>query len=154
VEKAATDPGSKATVRRLYATPKTATLVAMDSRSRRFPAGLARLIALRDQRCRTPYCDAPIRHTDHIRAHARGGETSVENGQGLCEQCNYLKELAAWKVQVSAQESGPHSTIITTPTGHQHRSVAPPILPGRRRQPDYTELEQRVSVTLYDLHAA
>ena len=27
--------------------------------------------------CRTPYCDAPIRHTDHATPHARGGPTTA-----------------------------------------------------------------------------
>lgn len=57
-------------LRRLYASPTTGELVAMDSRARLFPAGLARFIRLRDQVCRTPWCDAPIRHIDHVRRHA------------------------------------------------------------------------------------
>ena len=32
--------------------------------------------------CRTPYCDAPIRHRDHARPWARGGTTSAGNGLG------------------------------------------------------------------------
>lgn len=54
-------------LRRLYARPSDGQLVAMESKARFFPTKLAELIALRDQRCRTLYCDAPIRHTDHIR---------------------------------------------------------------------------------------
>jgi hypothetical protein len=38
----------------------------MDSRARLFPAGLRRFILARDDACRTPYCDAPSRHHDHI----------------------------------------------------------------------------------------
>ncbi len=60
-----TDERSRATLRRLYASPDSGALVSMDSRSRLFPKGLADFIELRDQRCRTPYCDAPIRHHDH-----------------------------------------------------------------------------------------
>ena len=77
------------TLRRLYANP--AGLVAMESRSRRFPAGLAELITIRDQTCRTPWCDAPIRHLDHITPHTTGGATNLQNGQGLCEACNHTK---------------------------------------------------------------
>lgn len=43
----------------------------MDSRARLFPAGLRRFIRARDDTCRTPYCDAPIRHLDHIVPPAR-----------------------------------------------------------------------------------
>jgi hypothetical protein len=53
--------------------PASGALVAMESRSRLFPKGLAHFIALRDDTCRTPYCDAPIRHTDHADPHIRGG---------------------------------------------------------------------------------
>ncbi|WP_156618337.1 DUF222 domain-containing protein, partial [Mycobacterium sp. 852013-51886_SCH5428379] len=69
IKNAATDARSRATLRRLYARPSTGALVAMDSRARLFPKALARFIDLRDQTCRTPYCDAPIRHHDHARPH-------------------------------------------------------------------------------------
>ena len=74
---AVTDGASSASLRRLYASPASGALVAMESRARIFPKGLAEFIGLRDQRCRTPYCDAPIRHRDHARPHRRGGATPV-----------------------------------------------------------------------------
>ena len=67
--------GDEVWLRRLYASPTTGELVAMDSRARLFPAGLARFIRLRDQVCRTPWCDAPIRHIDHVVPHVAGGPT-------------------------------------------------------------------------------
>ncbi len=73
------DKRSHAMLRRLYAHPTSGALVAMESRARLFPRGLAAFIELRDQRCRTPYCDAPIRHRDHARPWA-GGRTD-ECGQ-------------------------------------------------------------------------
>lgn len=81
-----------ASLRRLYVTPTTGSLVAMESRSRRFPPGLARFIDLRDQACRTPWCNAPIRHHDHVRPAAEGGPTTVDNGEGLCQQCNHDRQ--------------------------------------------------------------
>ena len=60
-------------LRRLYTHPRTGDLVAMDSRARLFPAGLRRFLQARDETCRTPYCDAPIRHLDHIIPWAGGG---------------------------------------------------------------------------------
>jgi hypothetical protein len=66
----------KAWLRRLYTAPTTGELVATDSQTYRFPTGLARLIRLRDQRCRTPWCDAPIRHTDHAQPADHGGTTT------------------------------------------------------------------------------
>ncbi len=53
-------------LRRLYTAPGTGELTAMDSRARLFPPGLRRFLQARDDTCRTPYCDAPIRHHDHI----------------------------------------------------------------------------------------
>jgi len=79
-------------VRRLYVTPETGELVSMDSRSRRFEGKLAEFLRLRDQRCRTKGCEAPVRHLDHVQDYADGGPTSAANGQGVCEDCNYTKQ--------------------------------------------------------------
>lgn len=122
-------------LRRLYLAPSTGELAAMDSKSRRFPRALAEFIETRDQVCRTPYCDAPIRHIDHVVPVAAGGETSVENGQGLCEACNYAKESSGWECGVvgSEEPGGTRGDIVTlTPTGHEYYSP-PPRLPGERR---------------------
>ena len=59
---------AKATLRRLYRHPTSGQLVAMESRARFFPPGLARFIDVRDQTCRTPYCDVPI-HFAHQAIH-------------------------------------------------------------------------------------
>jgi hypothetical protein len=148
---AVADERSKATLRRLYRHPKSGALVAMESRARLFPAALARFIAFRDDTCRTPYCDAPIRHTDHATPAARGGVTSVVNGLGECEACNYAKEAPGWRVR-TAVENGVHTAEFITPTGARHRSMAP-RLPGA---PPITvsEVELRIGVELAGLHAA
>jgi hypothetical protein len=125
-----------ASLRRLYADPD-GQLVAMDSRSRVFPAGLAQFLATRDRSCRTPYCDAPVRHRDHVRPWADGGPTTAENGQGLCEACNQAKEATDWSAQVA--DTDPHTVETTTPTGHRHRSRAPG-LPPPRQQPNRLEV--------------
>ena len=108
-------------LRRLYTSPGDGDLVAMDSKARVFERGLREFVILRDQFCRTPWCDAPIRHVDHIIRAADGGPTSADNGEGLCEACNYTQE-----------QPGPgHVVEVTTPTGHRHRSRAPDP-PGHR----------------------
>ena len=112
------------TLRRLYTT-STGSLVAMDSRSRTFPAALALFIDLRDQSCRTPWCDAPIRHRDHVVPDHVGGPTSAGNGQGLCEACNQAKEAHGF---TATARDGVVTTI--TPTGHRVRSRAPALPPG------------------------
>ncbi|SDM05603.1 DUF222 domain-containing protein [Arthrobacter sp. ok362] len=119
-------------LRRLYTHPATGDLVAMDSRARIFPTGLRRFIHTRDDTCRTPYCDAPIRHLDHIVPRHGGGSTSQSNGAGLCEACNYTKETPGW---TAIPRPGPRHTIkLTTPTGHTYHSTAPP-LPGTPLRP-------------------
>ncbi|VDR37658.1 Uncharacterised protein [Tsukamurella paurometabola] len=112
-------------VKRLYIAPESGAIVGMDSRARCFPDGLAELIRARDRYCRTPYCDAPIAHTDHIIAHAAGGPTEFVNGQGLCAACNYAKEAAGWRSAVVEDPSGRHTVDTRTPSGHHHRSTAP-----------------------------
>ncbi|NYI78506.1 HNH endonuclease [Nocardioides panzhihuensis] len=108
-------------VRRLFTDP-AGQLVAMESRSRKAPDGLAEFIATRDGGiCRTNGCDAPIRNVDHVERHADGGRTSAENLQGLCERCNQAKEALGWQAR-----PGPDGSIITiTPTGHTYTSPPP-----------------------------
>ncbi|SDL39971.1 HNH endonuclease [Arthrobacter sp. ov407] len=130
-------------LRRLYTHPGTGELIGMDSRARLFPPGHRRFIQARDDTCRTPYCDAPIRHLDHIVPWHEGGETTQTNGAGLCEACNHTKETPGWTARPApAEQSGlapatdpasgsgdRHTIALTTPTGHTYHSTAPP-LPG------------------------
>lgn len=116
-------------VRRLYASPATGELVAMEARGRYFRGGLSRFIKLRDRVCRTPWCDAPIRQTDHVRPHAEGGATDASNGQGTCEACNYATDAPGWR-----SRPRPDGTVeTTTPTGHHYLSRPPPVATIRRR---------------------
>jgi hypothetical protein len=151
VDRAVADKRSRCTLRRLYRHPKSGRLVAMESRSRCFPRGLAMFIGLRDQTCRTPYCDAPIRHRDHAQPHHRDGPTSAENGLGECERCNYAKESPGWRVTAGTDE-GVHAAEFVTPTGTSYRSTAPPLpgMPGI----DMAELEVRIGIALADRDVA
>jgi hypothetical protein len=127
-------------------------LVAMESRSRCFPKGLAMFIGLRDQRCRTPYCDAPIRHRDHAQPRNRGGPTSAVNGMGMCERCNYVKESPGWRVNAGKDEHGVHTAEFVTPTGARYLSTAPPA-PGSV-EIWLSEVETRIGIAIAGLHAA
>ena len=150
---AITDERSKATLRRLYKQPESGALVAMESTARLFPKGLAQFIAFRDDTCRTPYCDAPIRHTDHATPHHRGGPTSTLNGLGECEACNYAKQAPRWKVRTWRDDAGRHIAEFTTPTGTRHRSNAPP-LPGDPTTAPASQTEASIANTLAHQHAA
>ncbi|WP_082506898.1 HNH endonuclease signature motif containing protein [Arthrobacter sp. Leaf337] len=134
---AAADQAFNTWIRRLYTAPATGELVAMDSRARLFRAGLRRFIEARDDTCRTPYCDAPIRHLDHVVPWHVGGATTQANGAGLCEACNHTKEMPGWKAHpangpnarggTSAPGGTRHAIRLTTPTGHSYQSIAPPL---------------------------
>lgn len=102
--------------------------VSLDSTRREFPGWIRRLVILRDQTCRTPYCDAPIRHIDHIVAHHAGGPTSYTNAQGLCEACNHTKQADGWRARPGPDGAGA-TVATTTPTGHTYTSRPP----GRRK---------------------
>ncbi len=113
--------------RRLYAAPFGGPLAGGDPHRRNFDGQLRKLIMWRDRVCRDPYCDAPIRHIDHIQRHSDGGLTIYPNGRGECERGNYAREMPGWKVEVlsGGLDGQPHMIKITTPTGHSYLSRAP-----------------------------
>ena len=86
-------------LRRLYTHPDDGSLVTMDSTRRVFDGALRAYLMARDLTCRTPWCDAPVRHLDHVVDHAMGGPTSAANGQGLCVRCNLVKALDGWSAR-------------------------------------------------------
>ena len=104
----------------------TASDAARIDRIARFDGWLAKLIKLRDRTCRNPYCEAPIRHIDHVTRHTEGGRTTFDNGRGTCAGCNYAREMPGWHVIIEFGLNGrPHTIHITTPTGHHYLSRAP-----------------------------
>ncbi|MBM9466657.1 HNH endonuclease [Nakamurella leprariae] len=113
---------SRVFVRRLFQDPAGQVSHA-DPRRRRFGHQDRQFLIARDQTCRTPWCDAPIRHADHIQPHAADGPTTTNNGQGLCARCNLTKDHDGWHTTGSAA-----AAVVTTPTGHQYAS-APPAPP-------------------------
>jgi len=132
---AATSPEIRSTVQRYFHYPTTGALVAMESEAARFTGHLRDFLTLRDQTCRTPWCNAPIRHTDHAVPRHTGGRITAVNGQGLCESCNHAKESPGWRHRPADDPLDLHTIDITTPTGHHHRSTAPPP-PVPRARPD------------------
>lgn len=136
---------AEAWVRRLYTAPVSGQLVAMESEARILPQKLKDLISVRDQFCRTPYCDAPIRHYDHVYQVARGGKTTEVNGDGRCVRCNHTKETSGWEEFVIL---GPrHTILIKTPSGQMYRAMAPP-LPGTPESPPPGSTDSVVTTSL------
>lgn len=120
------DAGVAAWFRQVYVNPK-GRLIAMSSRQRHFPPALADFLAIRGQGiCASPWCDAPIRHADHIQPASERGPTSGSNGQGLCEACNHAKQADGWQQHVISAEDDRQAVETITPTGHRYRSTAPP----------------------------
>jgi hypothetical protein len=131
-------------VRRLFTDPVTGQLRAADAARRRFTGPDRRFVEMADRTCRTPWCDAPIRHIDHVAPHAEGGETVVGNGAGRCESCNYLMQRPGWSARMTGGSpppsiepepsdgpsagSGPGRDLeVTTPHGRTYSSSPPPI---------------------------
>jgi hypothetical protein len=125
------------TIRQLYADLDDGDLVAVEARSRAFPASLKRFLMLAHQSCRAPYCDAPIRQMDHIVPWSQGGPTSLDNGNGLCGGDNQ-KESSGETVRVVRDEDGTRRTVEwTTRSGQKARRGAinfDPVGTYRRRR--------------------
>lgn len=139
--------GERAWVRRLFTHPGEGSVTGRDTRRRFFTGSLRDLVIARDQVCRTPWCDAPIRHVDHVTRHADHpaadrasdcgsgapgskavGPTTVGNGDGLCEACNYAKEAPGWTARAEISDDGVQTIHLSTPTGHIYTSRPPPAV--------------------------
>lgn len=116
-------------LRRLFSTPDGSELAILESSQRLVSGTLRRAVVLRDDRCRTPWCDAPIAVVDHVQRYSEGGATSLRNTQGLCVRCNLTKEEPGWRSSPDPDiESRRHRVTLTTPTGLTYESVPPPLL--------------------------
>ncbi|MFP5019643.1 HNH endonuclease [Pseudonocardia phyllosphaerae] len=117
------------TLRRLLT--RDGTVIGGDSRRRTFTGPLAEFIRARSRnRCTEPYCDAPVRHIDHVLRAADDGRTEFDNGRGVCEFHNHVREQPGWTV-----ERTPDGFRTTTPTGHQYLGPDPPASEPER-EPD------------------
>lgn len=109
---------------RLYTAPGDRELIAMDSKARIFPEKMKKFVRIRDQHCRTPYCDGLIEEIDHVTQAYLGGHTCVINSDGRCKFCNQAKETPGWQEYVIS--TGPHSVLVNTGMGPTYQSTAPP----------------------------
>src|SRR5690625_5019191 len=117
------DPAAVKFLRRMYTRPTDGQLVALESRRRRFPKGIANMLLLREDTCATPGCNSPIEDADHRQPWAAGGPTSWANATGLCKRCNQRKENRGWTYTGTTDE-----LTVITPTGHRYTvGTRPPL---------------------------
>lgn len=134
--------------RRLVCDPVDGRLLAMGSAARLFTGDLRLFARWREQGCRLPCCDGPVRHLDHAREHARGGPTAAFNAQGLSLGCHVLRDHPGIEVSTAAPRpppapgeggSDPGLTLAwlraqapdawwRMPSGHAYRCPPPPVL--------------------------
>ncbi|NYI46236.1 hypothetical protein BJ993_003316 [Nocardioides aromaticivorans] len=113
-------------------------LVSMTTRNRFHTKAMGEFLALRGAGiCATPFCDAPIRHNDHITPVADGGNTTVDDGQGLCQTCNHAKQAPGWRQHQVGHPVDRHQVETITPTGHRYTATAP--APPGWREPRYVQ---------------
>ena len=128
------DDGARVFVTRLL-TDTWGRMVGMESRARCAPPGLAEVIRTRDgATCRTPWCDAPVRHIDHVTAYADGGTTTADGLQGLCEACNYAKQQRGWSARVTSGATTP--VAASSPAAGRPPADSTPRASDRRTTPD------------------
>ncbi len=114
-------------------------LVSMSSKQRFHSRAMGEFLALRGGGiCASPYCDAPVRHNDHIHPADQGGATTTDNGQGLCEACNHAKQAPGWRQQSVGRRQERQQVETITPTGHRYTSTAP--APVGWREPRYVQI--------------
>ncbi|MBP2365686.1 HNH endonuclease signature motif containing protein [Pseudonocardia parietis] len=127
VDLLATSTGQKA-LRRLFT--RNGIVIGGESRQRFFTGLLAELLKARARhRCTEPYCDAPVRHLDHIDRATDHGPTELDNGRATCEFHNHVREQPGWSVKRTTE-----GVRTTTPTGHSYlapEEAAPATLEDR-----------------------
>ena len=121
--------------RRLFTAPSPdggAMIVGGDPTRRRFDGWLGKLITLRDQTCREPYCTAPIRHLDHVTPYRDGGLTTYSNGRGALRTTQLHPRNARLAARTPQQPTPhhhhhhPHRTQLPQPRPQPTLTAAPP----------------------------
>lgn len=120
---------------RVLVDPVDTAILAFDSTERHIPAGLRRLLQLRDGTCRGPGCTkAACRcDTDHAEPWAAGGHTATRNLSQLSRFCHQIKESGYWDVRLEPDGTqvwtSMWGTTITTSPDHPLAEPRPTAKP-------------------------
>lgn len=129
-------------IRRIFTAPGHEDLIGMESTARTYRGLLREFITLRDQRCRTPFCESDVKHIDHIEPAAEGGPTSAANADAECAHCNYTKELPGYTVTGTARE-------LTYRIGRLTMTSTPPRPPSGQQPEPSSPLERRFAEIIW-----
>lgn len=105
---------------RVLTHPLTGVVLQVEDRKRRIPAGLRRLLGLRDGTCRKVGCNKAVKHCDldHTQEWQNGGQNSHDNLAHLCPQHHDEKHHTPIRMR-----HHPDGTIEwTMPSGHTYLS--------------------------------
>ncbi|UYM05944.1 HNH endonuclease [Solicola gregarius] len=120
-------------MRRLVAHPRTQHLIAADPDRRRFGDALRHFLTWTYQGCTVGTCASSARHIDHLIDYARGGKTTLEGGQPVCERHNYDK----LHPDVSVDRDLDGTITWTMPSGRSYETHPPPVLGPGSADPPY-----------------
>ena len=120
-------------IRRLFTTPGTGQLVAMESRRRTFTRAQRLFLRLRDHTCRTPYCDAPDPpHRPHRPVRRRRADCDRQRPGLLRKPATTPNKPPAGTCNPSPPATGhtksrsPHPPATPTAAAHPTHQAAPP----------------------------
>ena len=119
------NPKIKAWIRRLYTDPQTGHLINGDGKRRDFSYATRQFLVARDHTCRTAWCDAPIRHTDHVTSHATGGPSHHR------QRPRHLRSLQLHQRSTRLARHAPNPTAPPSP------SPPPPDTPSAPNHPHH-----------------
>jgi hypothetical protein len=87
--------------------------------------------------CRDPFCDAAIRHIDHITRDADGRLTPFTNGRGVCARGNLIEKCRLANKPTAVTRAAAQDHHHDTTQRHHYLSRAPdPPLALRRAESD------------------
>ena len=130
-------------IRRIFTAPGHQELIGMESTARTYRGLLREFITLRDQRCRTPFCESDVKHIDHIKPVAEGGPTSADNAGVDCAHCNYTKGLPGYSATGTGRQ-------ITYRIGRLTMTSTPPRPPIAKPAEPLSGLERRFVEVIWD----